>query len=46
MKRHFPDEQIISLLGGANAGVSDRELCLRYAISDDTFYTKRNEMAK
>lgn len=38
MKTHFSEEQIISILRVAEAGVSARELC-RHAISDTTFYT-------
>lgn len=41
MKRRFSDEQIISILREAEAGVSARELCRKHAISYDTFYTWR-----
>jgi len=41
MKKLFSDEQIISILRGAEAGVSARELCPKHAISDATFYTWR-----
>ena len=39
MKKHFSDEQIISILREAEAGVSARELCRKQAISDANFYT-------
>ncbi|AGN84525.1 transposase IS3 [Enterobacter sp. R4-368] len=39
MKKRFSDEQIINILREAEAGVSARELCRKYAISDATFYT-------
>lgn len=32
MKKHFSDEQIISILRGAEAGVSAWELCCKHAI--------------
>ncbi|GKO53208.1 ORF1 ISSen4 [Klebsiella quasipneumoniae] len=38
MKKRFSDEQIISILREAEAGVSARELCRKHAISDATFY--------
>ncbi len=34
MKKRFSDEQIISILREAEAGVSARELCRKHAISD------------
>ena len=43
MKKRFSDEQIISILREAEAGVSARELCRKHAISDATFYTWRKE---
>lgn len=39
MKKHFSDEQIISILRKAEAGVSTREHCRKHAKSDATFYT-------
>lgn len=39
MKNRFSDEQIISILREAEAGVSTCELCRKHALSDDTFYT-------
>ncbi|HFD2071640.1 transposase [Serratia marcescens] len=41
MKKRFSDEQIISILREAEAGVSARELCRKHAISNATFYTWR-----
>ncbi len=39
MKKHFSDEQIISIFREAEAGVFARELCRKHTISDATFYT-------
>jgi len=39
MKKRFSDEQIISILCEAEAGVCARKLCRKHAISDATFYT-------
>ncbi len=44
MKKRFSDEQIISILREAEAGVSARELCRKHAISDATFYTWRKNV--
>jgi putative transposase len=38
MKKRFFDQQIISILREAEAGVSARELSRKHAISDATFY--------
>lgn len=43
MKKCFSNEQLISILREAEAGVSARELCRKYAISDATFYTWRKK---
>ncbi len=43
MKKRFSDEQIISILREAEAGVSARELCRKHPISDATFYTWRKK---
>ncbi|KHE02649.1 transposase [Pantoea stewartii] len=43
MKKRFSDEQIISILRKAEAGVSARELCRKHAISDATFYAWRKK---
>ena len=43
MKKRISDEQIISILREAEAGVSARELCRKHAISDTTFYTWREK---
>lgn len=39
MKKRFSEEQIISILKEAEAGVAIKELCRKHAISDATFYT-------
>ena len=39
MKKRFTDEQNISILREAEAGISARELCRRHAVSDATFDT-------
>jgi putative transposase len=44
MKKRFSDEQIISILREAEAGVSARELCRKHVISDATFYTWRKKL--
>jgi len=43
MKKRFSDEQSISILREAEAGVSARELCRKHTISDATFYTWRKK---
>ncbi|WP_236709043.1 transposase, partial [Pantoea ananatis] len=43
MKKRFSDEQIISILREAEAGVSAQELCRKHAISDATFYSWRKK---
>jgi putative transposase len=43
MKKRFSDEQSISILREAEAGISARELCRKHAISDATFYTRRKK---
>lgn len=43
MKKRFSDEQIVSILREAEAGVSACELCPKHAISDTTFYTWRKK---
>ena len=44
MKKRFSDEQIISILREAEAGVPARELCRKHAISDATFYTRLKKL--
>jgi putative transposase len=41
MKKRFSDEQIISILREAEAGVPARELCRKHAISDPRFWRKK-----
>ncbi len=41
MKKRFSDEQIISILREAEAGVPARELCRKHAISDATFSRRK-----
>ncbi len=43
MKKRFSDEQIISILREAEAGVSAHELCCKYTISDASFDTWRKK---
>jgi len=45
MKKRFTDEQIIGILkeGEGEAGVSAKEICRKYGISDATFYTWRKK---
>ena len=43
MKTRFSDEQIISILREAEAGVSAPQLCRKHAISDATFCTLRKK---
>ncbi|KGD78685.1 transposase [Pantoea vagans] len=43
MKTRFSDEQIISILREAEAGVLARELCRKHAMSEATFYTWRKK---
>lgn len=38
MKSRFTEEQIISILGEAQAGAKVAELCRRHGISDATYY--------
>jgi len=38
MKSRFTEEQIISILGEAQAGAKVAELCRRHDISDATYY--------
>jgi putative transposase len=43
MKKRFSEEQIISILKEAEAGLAVKELCRKYSISDATFYTWRKK---
>jgi putative transposase len=42
MKKRFSDEQIISILREAEAGVPARELCRKHAISDHVLHGVRS----
>jgi putative transposase len=44
MKKRFTEEQIISILKEAEAGLSVKELCRKHNISDATFYTWRKKL--
>lgn len=44
MKKRLSDEQIISVLHEDETGVSAHELCHKHAISDTTFYTRRQNL--
>lgn len=43
MKKRFSEEQIISILKEAEAGLPVKELCRKHNISDATFYTWRKK---
>ena len=43
MKKRFSEEQIISILKEAEAGLAVKELCRKNNISDATFYTWRKK---
>jgi len=42
-KRRFEEEQIVRILKEAESGVSAKELCRKYNISDATFYLWRKK---
>jgi putative transposase len=42
-RSRFPDEQIVGILKEHEAGFSAAELCLRYGVSEATFYKWRSK---
>jgi putative transposase len=42
-KSRFSEEQIVSILKEAEAGLSNTEICRKYGISDQTFYNWRSK---
>jgi len=46
MKTRFSDEQIISILREAEAGVLARELCRKHAMSEATFLYLAQEVRR
>jgi putative transposase len=45
MKRRFTDEQIIGVLKEHEAGLSAKELCRKYGMSDATFYKWKSKFS-
>lgn len=45
MKKRFNEQQIITILKEAEAGIPVKELCRKHGISDATFYTWRKKYA-
>lgn len=43
MKKRFSDEQIISFLREADAGVAVKDLCRRHGFSEASYYLWRNK---
>jgi putative transposase len=43
--KRYTEEQIIGVLGEAEAGAKTRELCRKYRISDVTFYNWKAKYA-
>ncbi|WP_167828619.1 transposase [Vibrio diazotrophicus] len=46
MKKQFNEQQIITILKVADAGIPARELCRKYGFSDTTFYTWRKKIRR
>ena len=45
MKRRFTDEQIIGILKENEGGVSVKELCRKYGMSDATYYKWKSKFS-
>lgn len=45
MKRRYSDEQIIGILKENEAGVSAKELCRKYGMSDASFYKWKSKFS-
>ncbi len=45
MKKRFPEEQIISFLLEAEAGVAVKDLCRRHGFSEASYYLSRSKFS-
>jgi len=43
MKKRYSEEQMIGFLGGADLGVSVKDLCRRHGFSEGSYYLWRNK---